>query len=416
LIEEHEALPLLARLLASSNEQLLIPVVGTLYECAMEEKYRIIIRDLGMVQSFVEILQRSKNRELQTYCANALCQCAKDLASRNIIQASNGLQPLVSLLDASSETALLAAATGAVWNCAQSPENVTHLIKMGSIKKLVGSMDNQTEDVLINVVGALGACAQIPEGRTSIREANGISPLVQLLKRTDPRLLVNVTRAVGSCAMEVECMTMIDRLDGVRLLWSLLKSPESTVQASAGWALSPCIENAKDAGEMVRSFVGGLELIVSLLKSTDIEVLAGVCAAIAKIAKDEENLAVITDHGVIPMLAKLTHTKEDRLRKTLAEAIANCCPWGTNRSAFANAKAVGPLVRFLKSSDVHVHRATAAALFQLSVNPNNCAQMHDNGAVALLLDLIGRGDEVLQEAAAGTLANIRRLALASDAH
>lgn len=32
------------------------------------------------------------------------------------------------------------------------------------------------------------------------------------------------------------------------------------------------------------------------------------CAAIGNIAKDEENLAVITDHGVVPMLAKLTHT------------------------------------------------------------------------------------------------------------
>jgi hypothetical protein len=37
---------------------------------------------------------------------------------------------------------------------------------------------------------------------------------------------------------------------------------------------------------MVRSFVGGLELIVSLLKSENVEVLASVCAAIANIAKD----------------------------------------------------------------------------------------------------------------------------------
>lgn len=59
---------------------------------------------------------------------------------------------------------------------------------------------------------------------------------------------------------------------------------------------------------MVRSFVGGLELIVSLLKSEHREVLASVCAAIANIAKDEENLAVITDHGVVPMLARLTNT------------------------------------------------------------------------------------------------------------
>ena len=80
------------------------------------------------------------------------------------------------------------------------------------------------------------------------------------------------------------------------------------VQACAAWAICPCIENAKDAGELVRSFVGGLELIVGLLKSDDREVLASVCAAIAKIAKDEENLGVITDHGVVPLLAKLTDT------------------------------------------------------------------------------------------------------------
>lgn len=59
---------------------------------------------------------------------------------------------------------------------------------------------------------------------------------------------------------------------------------------------------------MVRSLVGGLELIVTLLRSTNTEVLASICAAIAKIARDKENLAVLTDHGVVPLLASLTNT------------------------------------------------------------------------------------------------------------
>lgn len=59
---------------------------------------------------------------------------------------------------------------------------------------------------------------------------------------------------------------------------------------------------------MVRSFVGGLELVVNLLKSDNKEVLASVCAAITNIAKDQENLAVITDHGVVPLLSKLANT------------------------------------------------------------------------------------------------------------
>ena len=57
------------------------------------------------------------------------------------------------------------------------------------------------------------------------------------------------------------------------------------VQASAAWALSPCIKNASNSGDMVRSFVGGLELICNLLESIDVEVLAAVCFAIANIAK-----------------------------------------------------------------------------------------------------------------------------------
>lgn len=57
------------------------------------------------------------------------------------------------------------------------------------------------------------------------------------------------------------------------------------VQASAAWALSPCIRNAPNSGDMVRSFVGGLELICGLLESRDIQVLSAVCYAIANIAK-----------------------------------------------------------------------------------------------------------------------------------
>ncbi|KAI8611574.1 hypothetical protein BC830DRAFT_1083976, partial [Chytriomyces sp. MP71] len=103
---------------------------------------------------------------------------------------------------------------------------------------------------------------------------------------------------------------------------------------------------------------------------------------IANIAKDEENLAVITDHSVVPLLGKLTNTRSDKLRKHLAEAIARCCHWGNNRVAFGAASAVARLVKYLKSPDEEVHRSTAR--------------------------MVGSSDPELQEAAAGTIGNIRR--------
>lgn len=100
-------------------------------------------------------------------------------------------------------------------------------------------------------------------------------------------------------------MAQIDELDGVRLIWSLLKNDSKKVQTNAALALSPCVQNAADSGEMVRSFVGALELTVDLLDSDDHNVLSAVCAAIATIARDHENLAVISDHGVVAKLSKL---------------------------------------------------------------------------------------------------------------
>ncbi|VDQ02684.1 unnamed protein product [Trichobilharzia regenti] len=113
-------------------------------------------------------------------------------------------------------------------------------------------------------------------------------------------------------------------------------------------------------------------MIVSLLRSKDPEVLAAVCAAVSKIAEDEENLA-----------------KDDCLRCPLTDAIAKCCTWGTNRVDFGNCGAVTPIVQFLKSSDPNVHRSTAKALFQLSRDPNNCVAMHQAGVVKYLLQMVG---------------------------
>ncbi|XP_054246157.1 outer dynein arm-docking complex subunit 2 isoform X2 [Indicator indicator] len=412
-IRKAGGIPLLAKWLTCSHANILIPVVGTLQECASEPSYRLAIRTEGMIENIVKNLS-SEHEELQLHCASAIFKCAEDKETRDLVRQHGGLQPLSLLLGNSENKQLLAAVTGAIWKCSISGENVSKFQKYKAVEALVGLLTNQPEEVLVNVVGALAENCQEPVNRSIIRKCGGIPPLVKLLIGTNQALLVNATKAVGACATERENMTIIDKLDGVRLLWSLLKNPNPDVQASAAWALCPCIENAKDSGEMVRSFVGGLELVVNLLKSKTKEVLASICAVIASIAKDEENLAVITDHGVVPLLSKLANTNNDKLRRHLAEAISHCCVWGSNRSSFEENKAVAPLVRYLKSNDSSVHRATAQALYQLSEDPYSCITMHENGVVKLLLPMIGSTDETLQEAAAGCIANIRRLALAAD--
>lgn len=61
-----------------------------------------------------------------------------------------------------------------------------------------------------------------------------------------------------------------------------------------------------------------------------------------------------------------------------------------------------------------VQRTTAMALHALSENQFNCITMHESGVVKFLLKAVGSTDHILQEAAAGCLSNIRKLALDAE--
>ncbi|XP_041825017.1 outer dynein arm-docking complex subunit 2 isoform X2 [Melanotaenia boesemani] len=411
-IRKAGGIPLLGRLLKSPHENMLIPVVGTLQECASKENCRVIIHTEGMVKDFVKNLS-SDSDELQMHCASAIFKCAEDKQTRDLVRKFKGLQPLVSLLGKADNKDLLAAATGAIWKCSNSPENVAIFQKHKALETLLRLLTDQPEEVLVNVVGAVGEFAQIPVNKATVRTCGGIKPLVNLLTGTNQALLVNVTKAVGACATDKDNMVIIKQLDGVCLVWSLLKNPCADVQSSAAWALCPFLENAKDAGELARSLVGGLEVIVNLLKSTNNEVLTSICAAITKIAKDKDSLAILTDLEVVPLLAKLTNTTDERLRRHLAEAICQCCVWGKNRKSFRVAGAVVPLTRYLKSEDGLVLNSTVMALYELSKDPHNCIIIHEKGAVQMLIHMIRSDNEEVQEAAARCVRNIRLLAQAN---
>ncbi|XP_037135862.1 armadillo repeat-containing protein 4 isoform X2 [Syngnathus acus] len=297
--------PLLGRLLKSTQMNMLIPAVGILQNCADEESCKDDIQTEGMIKDLVQNLSID-NDELRIHCANVIFKCAENKRTRTLVNESRGLQALVSLLGKTENKTLMAAATGAIWKCSLSPENLDVFQEQKVLETLITLLGNQPEDVLVNVVGALAEFAQKPANKITIRKCGGLQPLVRLLIGRNEALLVNVTRVVEACATDLDNMAIIQELDAIRWVWSLLKNPNPDVQSSAAWALCPCIENAKEAGEMVSSLMGAMELVIDLLKSSNDDVLASICAVIAKIAKDKYNLAVLTDYEVVSLLAKLT--------------------------------------------------------------------------------------------------------------
>ncbi|CRK87151.1 CLUMA_CG000960, isoform A [Clunio marinus] len=408
--------PLMARLLKSTHIDVAVPIMGCVQQCASQGIYQLAIATEGMIHNIVIHLS-SENFELKMQCSSAIFKCASDKTARDIVREAGGLESLVAIIKDKSireNKALLAAATGAIWKCSGSAANVKRLDQLKIMNILVQLLSDENDEVLTNTAGVISECVKSQNNRDSLRQNGGLALMVNLLNGTHPPLLENITKALTECANDLESMAVMEELDAIRLIWSLLKNSNTKVQAYAALALCPCIRNAKNSGELVRSFVGALELVVGLLKSRDNLVLSAVCAAISIIAKDKENLAVLTDHKVIQMLASLVYTTDDLLREHLASAIASCAPYGNNTQELERLKTVTPIVGYMVSENSKVHRTTAMALQKLSEDPQNCITMHASGVVPFLLKTIGSDDKDLQEASAGCLKNIRELALRAE--
>ncbi|CAB4053895.1 Armadillo repeat-containing protein gudu,Armadillo repeat-containing protein 4 [Lepeophtheirus salmonis] len=296
VIKRSGGLPLIANLFKFKHISLLIPVVGTIQECASEKAFRMVIQSEGMIEHLVKNL-KTTSPELKMLCASAIFKMAEENDSRQIVKLHGGLLLNIRrLLNWNILVVYITFQLGNRTSTEKSPEDdkikevATPRIKAVENSEALDDLQFNTLkiNVLTNVVGALSECADNAVNRESISEGEGLSPLIKLIGTNHSELLVNVSSALGSCAQDKDTLQTIHQKDGVRLLWSLLKNPSEKVQASAAWALSPCIKNAANSGDMVRSFVGGLELMCGLLESKDQQVLAAVCFAIANIAKDKE--------------------------------------------------------------------------------------------------------------------------------
>ena len=102
VLQKAGGFPLLARLIKSRNISLLIPVIGTLQECAAEKSYCMAIQQEGMVEDFVSNMLND-NIELRKHCASAIFKCAQEEETRALVKSNGGLEPLVALIKAANQ-------------------------------------------------------------------------------------------------------------------------------------------------------------------------------------------------------------------------------------------------------------------------------------------------------------------------
>lgn len=246
LIKRTGGLPLLAKLVKMRQTSILIPVIGTLQECASEKAYCLaIMQSEGMIADLVRNLD-TDSPKLKMLCASAIFRLAEEDESRDLVRLHGGLELLVNLIndyDNQDNKELMAAVTGAIWKCATNNapnvDRFQELELMHTLIQLLRDNSDALDDlqfnpqkmaVLTNVVGAMAECTVTQANIDIIKLEDGLNPLIKLINTNGPELLVNVSRALGECSQDRDALERMRRQDGVRLLWSLLKHPSEKVQ------------------------------------------------------------------------------------------------------------------------------------------------------------------------------------------
>lgn len=350
----------------------------------------------------------STNSELIAWASKAFTvfTIPSDLQKAFCATGYEGPQRLIKTLDNKDRQVILSGLES-ISIVGQIPIIRTPIVQGGIYSRLQKLWKDEDPDIRKGTIRALGILTQEESCAKWTVKQNLIPDLIEYLHSTDPEFVIYSAKMIGSCCTEKGNLEKLMSLNGVRILWSLMKSEVSGVQAAATRALVPFLRS-ENSPSIVRTFVDGLDLLVHLLKSNDPEVQASACMAISEIARDKENLAFMTDLGLVELLSRLLSTKLDSVRKPLADAIGVSANYSNNRRRFGEEGAVDPLVSYLRvSNNKDVHAATAKALKALSEDSENSNKLRHAGVVDYLLRMVESKDQDLQMAAAVAIRNIR---------
>lgn len=85
LMRRYGLVPLMARLLKSVHVDIVVPIMGTVQQCASLASFQLAITTEGMITDIVNHLS-SQNLELKMECSSAIFKCANDPTARDMVR------------------------------------------------------------------------------------------------------------------------------------------------------------------------------------------------------------------------------------------------------------------------------------------------------------------------------------------
>lgn len=361
---------------------------------------------------------KSKDSDLLADACGIIAQCGHSPKTNKLIQKNNGLKSIVNILSTENywqNAKLMLPATAAAYTCAQDRSSAREFNKLKVLQLLNKFLTKGfNDDILANICG-FASQLLYEKGYVKILLAdNALKTILNFFYIEHDTLRIETCHVLTNVCKYPEYAEQMRELDAITHMWTLLESPNPSVQAAASNALCEYMRNDKGSAEYVRKLDNGLELIASSLESKNDTTLNAICSMIVEIAKDQYNLAILTQYRVVPSLARLIHTENKNLEEKVTAAIAACAPLGDNAKHFGELKVIRLIVNLVNSPFKNVQRAAAMALENLSSYPINAILIYQSGVVPVLLEDILSTDPVLRNAAANCLRNLRELTLQAE--
>uniref|UniRef100_A0A0A9XFJ4 Armadillo repeat-containing protein 4 n=1 Tax=Lygus hesperus TaxID=30085 RepID=A0A0A9XFJ4_LYGHE len=294
------------------------------------------------------------------------------------------------------------------------PKVREHLQELELIPFLVKTLCHEDEGLVVYSSGVLSYLSPKQDNWKKIKEAGCPSVLIKIIEgKMDAALLANVDLVIGDLCNDPNLLAEFCANDAIKHIWSHLSYDSVELQKAASRALVPLL-NVDDSGEEVRNLSGSMDLLIDLLDSKDDMVKASSCAALAKVSRDPENLNILMEMNIVRKINDLITTTNSYLKQSLCQLIAGVAEHPKGCYEIGRSRAIEHLVEFLirrfqrLSNDVKA--SAARALWKLSQEPVNAANLYNAGVIPLLLDCLQEGHPKVKEPAEGCLFNIRSLA------
>ncbi|XP_036861937.2 armadillo repeat-containing protein 3 isoform X4 [Manis javanica] len=333
-IFEHGGLEPLIRLLSSPDPDVKKNSIECIYNLVQDFQCRTTLQEFNAIPPMLDLL-KSEYPVIQSLALKTLGVITNDKESQAMLRDNQGVDHLIKILETKELNDLHIEALAVIANCLEDRNTMVLIQQTGGIKKLLSFAENSTiPDIQKNAAKAITKAAydRIPQliqllksdseevreaaalalanlttgnpaNANATAEADGIDPLINTLYSKRDGAIVNAATVLMNMAMQEPLRGNIQSHDIIHALINPLHSANTVVQSKAALTVAAIMCDAEARRKLRNS--GGLEPLVELLRSKNVEVRRHVSWAVMVCAGDEPTAVELCRLGALDILEEI---------------------------------------------------------------------------------------------------------------